>query len=422
MATGVIHFDLLGRISALDPNAEALLGLAAEQVVRSERVAMLVPGQVAVEQLPGWLAAARRDGVWEGDGLCRHGDGHPLPCHLRITARFQGGEPVGFTQEVTLLPGVRPESLAPRRDLGAALRRLAAITRLPFVIASLLAVLFGLAFAAISGVAFSWVAGGLVLLCVLSLHLGANTANDWYDWRSGADAMNHDFVAPFSGGSRSLPMGLISERGLALLIAGCFLLGGLAGLALVWRWAPSLLWVGLGGAALGFFYSAPPLRLSARRGLGELAIFLSFGPLLTVAGFAAAGAGLSWQAAAVGVPTGLWTLGILWVNQIPDVAGDRAAGKLNLVALLGRRRAAPGLPLLLGLGHLAMVLLVVLGVLPWSSLLSLAALPLAIRGSRVAWRHAETDAVAGACAATVQHQLVAGALSVLGVAGACWLG
>lgn len=421
MSTAAIHLDPMGRILSLDPHAEALLGVEASAVTR-ERLAMFVPGPVALAQLPGWLAAAARDGCWEGDGLLRHRDGRALACHLRLSASLAEGRAVGFTLEPTPLEWIAPESLAPPEGLGATLGRFAAITRLPFVTASVLPVLLGLAVAAWAGAAFAWLPAVLAVLATLLLHLGANTANDWFDWKGGADAVNKEAIPPFSGGSRALPMGLISERGLLVLIAACFGLGGLCGLGVVLLGNPGLLAIGAAGALLGFAYSAPPLRLVARRGLGELAIFLAFGPLLTLAGYAAAGAPLTWGAALVGAPAGLMTTGILWVNQIPDCAGDRAAGKWNLVAVLGRRRARWGLPVLLGLSHAVMLALVLTGLLPWAVLISLLALPLVVKGTKVVWAHAEDDGVAGACAATVQHQLVAALLAFLGVLGAALLG
>jgi 1,4-dihydroxy-2-naphthoate polyprenyltransferase len=419
MSIAVIHLDPMGRIRALDPAAEALLGMSAPEVVAKERVAMLVPGAVALEQLPGWLATAASEGSWEGDGLCRHRDGRPLPCHLRFTATMEEGRPTGFVQELSLLEGVDPATLAP--EINPA-KRFVAITRLPFVTASVLPMMLGLAVAAWAGVAFSWLAAVLVVLSVLLLHLGSNTINDWYDWKSGADAANHDYVAPFSGGSRAVPMGLISEQGLLRLSMVLFALGLGAGTAVLVVGSPWLLAVGLAGAALGFFYSVGPVRLVARRGLGELAIFLAFGPLLTLAGYAAGGAPLAWAGALVGVPAGLWTTGILWVNCIPDCPGDQAAGKWNLVATLGRRNARWGLPVLLGAGHVATVLLVVFGLLPWPVLASVLALPMVVKGSRVLWAHYDDDGVIGACAATVQHQLVAAVLTLLGVIGAGLLG
>jgi 1,4-dihydroxy-2-naphthoate octaprenyltransferase len=420
MSTAVLQLDPLGRILSLDPTAERLLGVEAGSVAR-ERLAMFVPGPVALTQLPGWLAAAAQDGCWEGDGLLRHRDGHPLPCHLRLRTRTAEGAPAGFTLESTPLQGVAPERLAPRAGPGTALARFVAITRLPFVSASVLPVVLGLAVAAWTGAPFAWIPAVLAVLATLLLHLGANTANDWFDWKGGADAVNRDAIPPFSGGSRALPMGLITERGLLLLIVGCFALGGLCGLGVVLLGNPWLLAIGAAGALLGFAYSAPPLRLVARRGLGELAIFLAFGPLLTLAGYAAGGAPLTWAAALVGLPSGLVTTAILWVNQIPDCAGDRAAGKWNLVAVLGRRRARLGLPVLLGLAHLASIALAFAGLLPWSALASLLALPLVVKGARIAWAHAEDDGIAGACAATVQHQSAFALLAFLGVLGAALL-
>jgi 1,4-dihydroxy-2-naphthoate octaprenyltransferase len=410
MSTATIHLDPVGRIRSLDPAAEALLGLRAVDVVAKERVAVLVPGAVALEQLPGWLATAASEGSWEGDALCRHSDGHPLPCRLRFTATVEDGRPTGFVQELSPLEGVDP------------VKRAATIVRLPFVTASVLPALLGLAVAAWAGVAFSWIAGVLVVLSVALLQLGSNTINDWFDWKSGTDKANKDYVAPFSGGSRTIELGLISEGGMLRLALALFTGGLAAGLAVLLIGSVWLLAIGLAGAALAFFYSVGPVRLVARRGLGELAIFLAFGPLITLAGYAAGGASLAWAGALVGVPAGLWTTGILWVNQIPDCEGDRASGKWNLVATLGRRDARWGLPILLGAGHLATVLLVVFGLLPWAALVSLLALPLLVQGTRVIWAHAEDDGVIGACAATVQHQLAAGLLSFLGVLGATLLG
>ena len=40
--------------------------------------------------------------------------------------------------------------------------------------------------------------------------------------------------------------------------------------------------IALIASLLGFFYTAKPIRLSGRKGLGELTIYLCFGPLLTV--------------------------------------------------------------------------------------------------------------------------------------------
>lgn len=415
MNPAVITCDALGRIQTFDPAAEALFGHPAADLVGRDRITVLLPGAVVLAQLPGWLEAAARQGAWEGEALCRHRDGRPLPCHLRITPALEGGRPVGFRQEALPLEGVRAEDLAPPDTAGARMARFAAVVRLPFVTATVVPVVAGILAGVAAPGAASVLAPILAVLTAVLLHLGANVANDVFDWRSGADRANRDFVAPFSGGSRALFLGLATEAGLVRLAAALFGLGLAMGVAVVLLSTPAVFLVGLAGILLGVCYTAPPLRLAARRGLGEISIFLAFGPLLSVAGHAAATGSLALAGAWAGVSTGLWTTGILWVNQVPDVPGDRAAGKWNLVATLGRRKGAALLPVLLVGGHVATAVLVAGGLLPSPVLLSLLAVPLAVKASRLARQHAEDDGIAAACAATVQHQLAGGILLLLGL-------
>ena len=99
-------------------------------------------------------------------------------------------------------------------------------TRAPFLTASGVPVLLG-AFGA------SWHAGMfaldrflLTLGAVLCVHLGANVANDYYDYVTGADTMNPE-PTPFSGGSRVIQDGLVSARA-SLVLAVAFLAAGFA--------------------------------------------------------------------------------------------------------------------------------------------------------------------------------------------------
>jgi 1,4-dihydroxy-2-naphthoate octaprenyltransferase len=96
---------------------------------------------------------------------------------------------------------------------------------------------------------------------------------------------------------------------------------------------------GLAGAFAGFFYTAPPLRLSARRGLGELAIGLTFGPLITGGIFYVITGMFSWTSLLVGVPIGLLTANILLINQVPDTEADASTGKNHLVVTFGKENA-----------------------------------------------------------------------------------
>ena len=158
--------------------------------------------------------------------------------------------------------------------------------------------------------------------------------------------------AQISGGSRAIELGLITLKGTKKL-ANYFLLISLIilfGLVLNNYFLTSsienisyTLIISLVGFLLGYFYTAKPIRLSAMKGLGELTIFLTFGPLLTL-GSAYAISSQTIQPFSedffnfliIGIPLGLLTTNILFINQFPDYKSDKLSGKNNLVVMLGK--------------------------------------------------------------------------------------
>src|SRR5829696_378764 len=138
-------------------------------------------------------------------------------------------------------------------------------TRLPFLSATIVPVLLGIAVAALRA-DFVWWPAVLALVGAVCIHLAANVANDVFDTLSGADEANVN-PTQFSGGSRVILYGLVRLRSMALLCAGLFVAGIGIGLGLAATRGWSLLWVGVAGALISVFYTAPPLRL-VHRGLG----------------------------------------------------------------------------------------------------------------------------------------------------------
>ena len=67
-----------------------------------------------------------------------------------------------------------------------------------------------------------------------------------------------------------------------ILTAVALLIGGIVLLSTNPANLNSVIYIGLAGLFLGYFYTAPHLRLVAKKGLGELTIFLAFGPLITL--------------------------------------------------------------------------------------------------------------------------------------------
>jgi 1,4-dihydroxy-2-naphthoate octaprenyltransferase len=161
-----------------------------------------------------------------------------------------------------------------------------------------------------------------------------------YDFASGADqAVGEADRSPFSGGKRVLVDGLLSVRETwAIAIAG-YAICIAAGLAIALLRAPAVLWFGLAGVALAFFYHAPPLKLSYR-GWGEAAVFVAYGPLICAGTFLVMARELAPWVIWLALPLGVLVAAFLWINEFPDYRADASAGKRTLVVRLGRRRAA----------------------------------------------------------------------------------
>ena len=79
--------------------------------------------------------------------------------------------------------------------LGNPLKRYFLATRPPFLLASLIPVLLGLASAVADGVVLAWLPVLLTLLGALLFHAAANVLNDYYDALSGTDECNRQRLA-----------------------------------------------------------------------------------------------------------------------------------------------------------------------------------------------------------------------------------
>lgn len=215
-----------------------------------------------------------------------------------------------------------------------------AATRPAFLSVTVAGVLIGLAVSIHEQRFDSISLGVLTMVFALLAHAGANVLNDYHDAVSGCDAANSDRIAPFTGGSRFIQNGLLSQRqthhfGYALLAAVIP-----AGLWLITQSGNGLLWIGLAGLICGWAYSAPPLKLQSR-GLGELAITLAW--LMVVLGSNyVQGKTLSMSAWMAGLSYALLVANVLFINQIPDRTADQSAGKDTLIVRFGPAIALPG--------------------------------------------------------------------------------
>jgi 1,4-dihydroxy-2-naphthoate polyprenyltransferase len=413
----VITCDMEGRIETYNNGAEQIFGYPADEVIGKKRVSLFSPGQVVLQSVPSWLKVASEKGEFETDTVFLRRDGTPIPAHVRITPTFRNDKQIGYCGVTQVLENVDPVEVAPNISLMTRIFTWLVITRAPFLTAIIVPILVGAAWVAYTtqGQPFPKLPFWLTLFAGIAMHIAANTFNDYFDWRAGTDKVNNSYFLPYSGGSRSIELGLISEKALFRVALTSLLISATLGIALTVISGPGVLLFGLVGAFSSYFYTAPPLRLAARRGLGELVVGMNFGPLATAGTVYALTGQVSLVDFLIGVPIGLLTTAILWINQFPDEQADRQTGKINLVVVLGSRRARWGYLLLLAGAFGLLLYWMITGLFPVGMLLAFLSLPLAVYAVRIAFREYNQRSLVKANSATIQLQLVAGLLMFAGV-------
>lgn len=413
----VITCDMEGRIETYNKGAQEIFGYSPDEVIGKKRVSLFSPGLVVLGHVQNWLKIAREQGEFQAQTVFVRRDGAPFTAEVRITPTFRDGKQIGYCGVTMPLPEVSPAQAMPKVNLATRIFAWLVITRAPFLTATLVPILAAAAwvFTRGSGAPFPWSFFWLALIGGIAIHISANTFNDYFDWKSGTDKVNNEYFMPYSGGSRSLELGLISERGLLAVACTSLLIAALAGLPILLQRGPGLLAFAAVGAFSAYYYTAPPLRLAARKGLGELIVGMNFGPLMTAGTVFALTGQLSWIDFLIGLPIGLLTTAILWINQFPDMTADAMTGKNNLVVVLGKERARWGYLLIVASAFLSLLISVILGILPWPVLFVLAALPLAVRASLVLFRRYSDRALISANSTTILLHLVVGLLIVAGL-------
>ena len=190
-------------------------------------------------------------------------------------------------------------------------------------------VLLGCALAYYDG-AFDVVPALLCFLVALFAQVASNFANDYFDFKKGADGEGR------LGPERAVAQGWITPKA---MLAGTFVALGLAclfGLLLVcfadWR----LIGVGIAVAIGVLAYSAGPFPL-AYNGLGDVCVLLFYGVIPVCFTYYIQTLSFSLLSFLLSVALGLLSVNILVVNNYRDYGQDKVARKRTTVVLFGRR-------------------------------------------------------------------------------------
>ena len=192
-------------------------------------------------------------------------------------------------------------------------------------------VIVGTAMAISEGV-FAALPAAAALIGALLIQIGANFANDVFDYKKGADTTER------LGPLRVTQAGLLTPGQVLAGMWITFALAALVGLYLVLVGGWPIVLIGLLSIAAGIAYTGGPFPLGYH-GLGDIFVFIFFG-LVAVCGtyYVQAGtvsSGVLWAS----IPVGLLATAILVVNNLRDIDTDRSAGKKTLAVRFGVRGA-----------------------------------------------------------------------------------
>ncbi len=220
----------------------------------------------------------------------------------------------------------------------------------------------------------AWVWYALTLVGAVAVHAATNIVNDYFDTRYGVDQPDAPTVK-----YRPHPLlgGLMTPRQLLAEAIGLYAVALAVGVAAAIARSRDVVWIALIGFLASFLYTAGPVKLKYRA-LGELTVFLMWGPLMFGGAYAVQRGAIAATPLVVSIPFGVLVALVLFANNLRDIDYDARRGITTLGILLGRRAS---LRLFLGLIVAAFAVLlgmVAVGVVtPWA-LLAFLSVPKAV--------------------------------------------
>lgn len=205
-------------------------------------------------------------------------------------------------------------------------------------------VIIGTAVAAYSG-EFQLLPALATLVTALLLQIGANLANDAFDYLKGADTSER------LGPMRVTQAGLMSAGQVLAAMWFVFGLSALLGIYLIWISGWPILVIGLLSIAGALAYTGGPIPYGYY-GLGDIFVFFFFGPLAVCGTTYIQTGQIASLAFLASIPVGFLVTDILVVNNLRDIETDRTSNKYTLAVRLGEHRTRQEYAVLIAIAYL----------------------------------------------------------------------
>ncbi len=215
---------------------------------------------------------------------------------------------------------------------------------------------------------FYW--GFLGIFLVLA---GVELLNEYFDAQTGGDRI-FNLEKP-SIPNYCYPLGLLA-----------FALAFFIGLYLAYSNGWRILLFSFLGFLGAYFYVGPPFKW-AYRGLGEIVIALSYGPLMVLGSHYLQARTIGIIPFYVSLLCGLSVFCLAILNEIPDYYQDRLVGKRNLVVRMGKHNAIKSLKLCFAGVFLILALGLILNKIPKLAMVNFLLLPWLLKSLSIAERN-----------------------------------
>ena len=279
--------------------------------------------------------------------------------------------------------------------------------RLPTLTAAVAPVAVGTG-AAIAEDAFELLPMLAALFGALCLQIGANFANDVFDFKRGAD------TADRLGPPRATQMGFLSPREMLVGMWVVFGLAFLAGIYLVYVGGWPIVAVGLASIAGAIIYTGGPWPIGYHA-LGDLFTFVFFGLVAVMGTYYVQACEITWLALIAAVPMGCTVTLILVVNNLRDIPTDSKTGKTTLGVVMGDRGTRRWFAFLLAVALVVPATAVAYEVW-WGWIATVVAAPFAWRLLRAIFRGTAGRALNPVLKETARFNLLFGVVWAVGLA------
>ncbi|WP_372652975.1 1,4-dihydroxy-2-naphthoate polyprenyltransferase [Halobacteriovorax sp.] len=178
----------------------------------------------------------------------------------------------------------------------------------------------------------SFIIFALTLLAALSMQVGTNLVNDYYDAIRGTDS--DDRLGP----TRVTQTGLIEPKKVKLGFILCFLFAVLVSIYLMIIGGWTIIIMGICCILAAYCYTGGPFPLS-HYALGEVFALIFFGPVAVWGTYYLQYQSLNLDIIILGFGPGLISAAIMSINNLRDIKSDKRASKVTIATLLGAKYA-----------------------------------------------------------------------------------